>query len=141
MDRAKVSQLFKKQIPPGQHNCNERDMTKNMKSLNLVPSQTVMSSEELWVSLPGQCSHCCSHAQSTAPYSLPHKTVLKMNNMILANSLIHQSSHTNAKCQLTTHYRNTFTEGVNLACSGCPHCGISPIYFIIFLQSYSQQAA
>lgn len=47
MDRAKVSQLFKKQIPPGQHNCNERDMTKNMKSLNLVPSQTVMSSEEL----------------------------------------------------------------------------------------------
>lgn len=89
---------LKEQIPPGQHNCNERDMTKNEKPIKLVPSQTVISSEELWLSVPGQCSHCCSHAESTAPYSLPHRTVLKMSNMILTNSIIHQNSHTNAKC-------------------------------------------
>lgn len=98
MDRGKISHLFQKQIPPGQHNCNERDMTQNERPLNLVVSLTVMSSEELWLSVPGQRSHCCSHAESTASYSQPHRAVLKMNNMILANSVIYQNSHTNAKC-------------------------------------------
>lgn len=57
VDTAKISPLFRKQIPPGQHNCSERDMTRNEKPLNLVLSLTLMSTEDLWVSLPGQCSH------------------------------------------------------------------------------------
>lgn len=45
MDSGKISHLFKKQIPPGQHNCNERDMTKKWEAIKFSP---ISNSDVLW---------------------------------------------------------------------------------------------
>lgn len=138
METAKISQLFRKQISPGQHDCSERDMTRNEKLLSLVLSLILMSSEDQCMSLPGWCSHYWNCAESTSPYSWSHKTVLKVNNTIAANSFIHQNSHTNVSYLLVTG--TPLLKGGYLICSGCLHCSItSLIDFIIFLQRYRLQ--
>lgn len=62
MDRAKISQLFSKEISSGQHNCNKEDIIRNEKPLSLLLCVTLILSEDLGVSIPGWSSCCCNCA-------------------------------------------------------------------------------
>ena len=141
MDTAKISQLFRKQIPPGQHNCSERDMTRNEKPWNLVLSLTLMSSEDLWVSLPviAGSVHITVIVQRVWHPTHYLRRLCERWIIWLLQNLLTATQMLNVSYLLVTGTPSL--KGGNLICSGCPHCTASPNYFIIFLQSYGLQVA